>query len=206
MVAATAPDALGPLLVVGSPISCWAGVHSQNPMRYTGGPLGGTWSTSLCDDLGNGIFDGAHLVRNFESLNPANTLWAKQYNLWSKIDTEAPRYLDFERYWGGHVLLTGEEMQFIADELFVGSRLTRGEMQTSEGIAIDIRNIRSPIVIFCSNGDNITPPQQALRWILDLYDSVDEIRGIWTDIHLFGPSRHWPSWNIPLGSRRSKRA
>ena len=27
---------------------------------------------------------------------------------------------------------------------------------------------------FC-RGDNITPPQQALDWILDLYDNVDEI-------------------------------
>ena len=30
--------------------------------------------------------------------------------------------------------------------------------------------------MFCSKGDNITPPQQALDWILDLYDSVDDIR------------------------------
>ena len=41
---------------------------------------------------------------------------------------------------------------------------------------IDLRNIRSPIVVFCSKGDNITPPQQALDWILDLYENVDEIR------------------------------
>ena len=39
-----------------------------------------------------------------------------------------------------------------------------------------MRNIRSPIVVFCSKGDNITPPQQALGWILDLYEDVDEIR------------------------------
>jgi hypothetical protein len=31
-------------------------------------------------------------------------------------------------------------------------------------------------VVFCSKGDNITPPQQALDWILDLYADVDEIR------------------------------
>ena len=30
--------------------------------------------------------------------------------------------------------------------------------------------------MFCSKGDNVTPPQQALGWILDLYDDVDEIR------------------------------
>jgi hypothetical protein len=31
-------------------------------------------------------------------------------------------------------------------------------------------------VVFCSKGDNVTPPQQALDWILDLYHDVDEIR------------------------------
>jgi len=46
----------------------------------------------------------------------------------------------------------------------------------SDGTAVDLRNIRSPIVVFCSKGDNITPPQQALHWILDLYADVDEIR------------------------------
>jgi hypothetical protein len=30
--------------------------------------------------------------------------------------------------------------------------------------------------VFCSKGDNVTPPQQALDWILDLYDDVEEIR------------------------------
>jgi hypothetical protein len=30
--------------------------------------------------------------------------------------------------------------------------------------------------VFCSKGDNITPPQQALDWILDLYDDVNDIR------------------------------
>ena len=57
----------------------------------------------MTSDLGGGKFDGAWLVQNFESMNPANTLWTKQYNLYSKIDTEAPRYLEFERWWGGHV-------------------------------------------------------------------------------------------------------
>jgi len=41
---------------------------------------------------------------------------------------------------------------------------------------VDLRNIRSPIVVFCSKGDNITPPQQALDWIFDLYGDVNEIR------------------------------
>src|SRR5208282_499872 len=45
----------------------------------------------------------------------------------------------------------------------------------SDGLRVDLRNIKSPIIVFCSKGDNITPPQQALDWILDLYDHEDEI-------------------------------
>ena len=52
--------------------------------------LGGSWLTALAGDLGNGIFDGACAGRRTSrALNPANTLWSKQYNLYSKIDTEA---------------------------------------------------------------------------------------------------------------------
>ena len=43
-------------------------------------------------------------------------------------------------------------------------------------MAIDLRNIRSPIVVFCSKGDNVTPPQQALGSILELYEDVEQIR------------------------------
>ncbi|HEX9156076.1 MAG TPA: DUF3141 domain-containing protein, partial [Nitrospira sp.] len=153
-----------------------AGVRGKNPMRYSGGLLGGSWLTAFASDLGQGKFDGAWLVQNFENQNPANTLWSKQYNLYSKIDTEAPRYLGFERWWGGHVNLNAEEIQFIVDELFIGNNLAAGRIQTSDGTTIDLRSIRSPIVVFCSKGDNITPPQQALGWILDLYENVDEIR------------------------------
>jgi len=176
MLAALRPELFGPLIVAGAPLSYWAGVHGQNPMRYSGGLLGGSWLTALTSDLGGGTFDGAWLVQNFEGQNPSNTLWSKQYNVYSKVDTEAPRYLEFERWWGGHVNLNAEEIQFIVDELFVGDNLAAGRIHMSNGEAVDLRNIRSPIVVFCSKGDNITPPQQALDWILDLYDDVDEIR------------------------------
>jgi hypothetical protein len=176
MLAAVRPELFGPIIIAGSPLSYWAGVHGKNPMRYIGGLLGGSWITALTSDLGRGKFDGAWLVQNFENLNPSNTLWSKQYNLYSKVDTEAPRYLGFERWWGGHVNLNAEEIQFIVDELFIGNHLAAATIQTSDGTPIDLRNIRSPIVVFCSKGDNITPPQQALGWILDLYDNVDEIR------------------------------
>lgn len=175
LTAAIRPDLAGPIILAGSPLSYWEGVHGKSPMRYTGGLLGGSWLATLASDLGCDIFDGALLVQNFENLNPANTYWKKDYNLYSKIDTEAQRFLDFEKWWGHPILLNGEEMQFIVDELFVGNKLAAGRILTSDGLRVDLRNIRSPIVVFCSQGDNITPPQQALGWILDLYATDEEI-------------------------------
>ncbi len=67
-------------------------------------------------------------------------------------------------------------MQWIVDQLFVGNRLATAEIVTSDGVRIDLRNIRSPILCFCSKGDNITPPQQALGWIVDLYGKDDDLR------------------------------
>ncbi len=175
MMAAIRPDLTGAIMLAGTPLSYWAGVRGKNPMRYTGGLLGGTWLTALSGDLGHGIFDGANLVANFELLNPANTYWSKAYNVYSKVDTERQRFLDFETWWGNPVLLNAEEMQWIADNLFVGNRLATGQLRTTDGVRIDLRNIQSPIIVFCSWGDNITPPQQALHWILDLYDHEHEI-------------------------------
>ena len=176
ILASLRPELFGPVIVAGAPLAYWAGVHGQYPMRYSGGLLGGSWLTALSSDLGAGKFDGAWLVQNFESQNPSNTLWSKQYNVYSRVDTEADRYLEFERWWGAHVNLNAEEIQFIVDELFIGNNLAAGRITMSDGTRVDLRNIRSPIVVFCSEGDNITPPQQALHWILDLYADVDEIR------------------------------
>jgi hypothetical protein len=175
MMAAVHPHLAGPIMLAGSPLSYWAGVRGKNPLRYLGGVLGGSWTTALCGDLGGGIFDGANLVANFERMNPANTLWQKPYNVYSKVDTEGPRFLDFETWWGSPVLLNACEMQWIADNLFIGNKLSSGALRTSEGVRIDLRNIKSPIIVFCSWGDDITPPQQALGWISDLYDHEREI-------------------------------
>lgn len=175
MVAAVRPELFGPLIIPGSPLSYWAGVEGENPMRYTGGLAGGSWMTALMGDLGGGTFDGANLVANFENLNPANTLWTKNYALWAKVDTEQQRFLEFEKWWGGHIKLNAAEMQWIVDQLFVGNHLATAEIVTSDGARVDLRNIRSPILCFCSKGDNITPPAQALGWIIDLYGSDEDL-------------------------------
>ncbi|QTP55492.1 DUF3141 domain-containing protein [Billgrantia sulfidoxydans] len=175
MAASLEPEVFGPILIAGAPLSYWSGERGKAPMRYTGGMTGGSWMTTLASDLGDGLFDGALLVQNFERLNPANTWWDKQYRLYANVDTEAERYLNFERWWGGHVVLGGEEIQYIVDNLFVGNRLSTAQLVTSDGRRIDLRNVRSPVVVFCSQGDDITPPPQALGWVRDLYGDTDDI-------------------------------
>jgi len=177
ILASVAHKIVGPILLAGTPLSYWAGVEGKNPMRYNGGLAGGTWPVSLLGDLGAGKFDGAWLVHNFEQLNPANTYWGKLYHLFANVDTEAERFLSFERWWGGHYLLNREEIDWITQNLFVGNRLTSGEITSADGVhRVDMRNIRSPIIVFASWGDNITPPQQALNWIPDLYVDAEDIR------------------------------
>ncbi len=173
---AAAPEAASVVAIAGAPLSYWAGVEGRNPLRYFGGLMGGNWAAGLVSDLGDGIFDGANLVVNFENLNPANALLEKPYGLYSRVDTEAPRFLEFERWWGGYFLMTKAEILEITSELFIGNKLTRGEIVANDGTPIDLRAIRAPIVVICSEGDNITPPPQALNWVLDLYQDVDEIR------------------------------
>ena len=180
MLAACGPEDVGPVVINGAPMSYWGGAwregEGDNPMRYSAGLLGGTWLASLTADLGHGIFDGAWLVQNFENLNPANTLWDKYYHLFANIDTEPARFLEFERWWGGYFLMNREEIEWITKNLFVGNKLWSGQVRGEGGRPFDLREIRSPIVLFASLGDNITPPQQAFNWVADVYGSTDEIK------------------------------
>jgi hypothetical protein len=176
MVAMLRPGLFGPCLVAGSPMSYWQGVHGKDPMRYSGGLLGGSWLTAMTSDLGNGKFDGTGLILNFDILNPANWLWGKQYEVYTHIDTGAERYLEFEKWWGDFIELNGGELQYLVDNLFIGDKLTRNELKAHDGTVFDLRNITSPIIVFTSTEDNISPPPQALGWILDLYPDVGDIR------------------------------
>jgi poly(3-hydroxyalkanoate) synthetase len=176
LIGAQRPDITGPMAFNGSPLSYWGGVEGVNPMRYLGGLVGGAWTASLLSDLGNGFFDGANLVANFENLNPANTFWTKQYNVYSNVDTEEKRFLDFEKWWGGFFLLTAEEISTIVNGLFIGNKLEHGQFELERGECIDLNNFKDPIVLFASFGDNITPPQQALNWVVKVYGSSEEIK------------------------------
>ncbi|MGA7329250.1 MAG: DUF3141 domain-containing protein, partial [Rhodomicrobium sp.] len=115
------------------------------------------------------------LVENFDNLNLANWLWTKQYQVYAKVDTEGPRYLEFEKWWGAFIMTNGEEMQWLVDDLFVGDKLTHNQLFSSDGKLFDFRNIASPIICFTSFGDDISPPQQTLGWVLDVYRDVEDI-------------------------------
>ena len=97
LLAATNPDLTGPVVINGAPVATWAGVAGENPMRYNAGILGGTWVPMWLSDLGGGLFDGAHLVQNFEMLNPSRTLFRKYVDLYRDIDKGDERFLEFEK-------------------------------------------------------------------------------------------------------------
>ncbi|QJD58223.1 DUF3141 domain-containing protein [Pseudomonas sp. gcc21] len=167
--AAARPELPGLVIINGAPLSYWAGGAGRNPMRYAGGMLGGAWLTRLGSDLGSGRFDGAWLVSNFDNLDPANTLWAKYYRLFRNIDTEQSSFLDVERWRGNPSLFNSEEIETTVDELFIGNQLVNGPKNPGSGV--DLSQITAPVVMFCSYGDNVTPPQQALNWIAEVYPS-----------------------------------
>lgn len=178
LLAATNPDLTGPIVLNGAPVATWSGEVGRHPMRYNAGVMGGTWQPMLWADLGGGVFDGANLVMNFEMLNPGRTGFRKYADIMASIDDPGARarFLEFERWWGGYFMLNEAEIRWIVEQLFVGNRLTKNTAMLEPGRLVDIKQIRAPIIVFASHGDNITPPQQALNWILDAYAGVDEIR------------------------------
>jgi len=175
ILAATHPDLMGPLVIAGAPLSYWAGSKGRNPFRYLGGVAGGAVPAVLASDLNGGKFDGANLVLNFEQLNPGKTWFRKNFDLFANVDSQADRFLEFECWWSDFYFMNENEIRWIVENLFIGNKLTRGEAFLNDGTPVDLTRIETPVVVFASHGDNITPPQQALNWIPDLYESVEEI-------------------------------
>ncbi|WP_448325988.1 DUF3141 domain-containing protein [Sulfitobacter sp. M13] len=176
LLAAHCEGLAGPVVLNGSPLSYWAGEEGVNPMRVTGGLLGGAWLAHLTADLGDGRFDGAWLAQNFESLKPEKAIWEKYANLLTNVDTERDRFLDFERWWNGFYTLSRPEILSITQNLFIGNQLESGEMTIGDHCVADLRKIKSPMIVFASYGDNITPPAQALGWIPEVYKDTADLK------------------------------
>ncbi|MEO1091024.1 MAG: DUF3141 domain-containing protein [Pseudomonadota bacterium] len=176
LLAATNPDITGPLVLNGAPLAYWSGEQGKNPMRYMGGLLGGIVPALLAADLGNGKFDGANLVMNFETLSPGNVWWKKYYDVFAAPEAQAERFLEFERWWGGYYFMNESEIRWIVENLFVGNKLARGQAFLDAHTRVDLTKVKSPIVVFASHGDNITPVPQAVNWIADCYRDEHEIK------------------------------
>src|SRR5262249_16509655 len=141
----------------------------------SGGLMGGAWLTHFLADLGNGRFDGAWLVQNFENLKP-ESVWQKYATLFTEIDTERERFLEFERWWNGYYMLGREEILGIVENMFIGDRLEEGKLRLCDDCYADLRRIQNPLIIFASSGDNITPPHQALGWIPIVYRNTQDLK------------------------------
>ena len=166
MMAAIRPELTGPIMLAGSPLSYWAGVRGKNPLRYLGGMLGGTWLTTLCRRHGQRHLRRRPFGRQLRIAESRQHLLDQGLQrLFEGRHARRTASSTSRTWWGSPVMLNAEEMQWIADNLFVGNRLSTGQIRTSDGVRVDLRNITAPIIVFCSWGDNITPPQQALDWI-----------------------------------------
>ena len=111
-----------------------------------------------------------------ELLNPGRNFFGKYYDLFANVDRR-PRKIPRIRELVGRLSFHergGNPLDRRA--IFIGNRLSRGEARIEHGRHIDLKAIRSPIIVFASWGDNITPPQQALNWIVDTYADEHEIK------------------------------
>lgn len=162
ILAATHPDIKGPIVMNGAPVAAWSGKVGVDPMRYKAGVNGGTWLAMMSADINNGVFDGAWLVNNFEQMNPYRNYVGKYYDLYKNPTANRERFLDFERWWGGFFTMNEAEIRWIVENIFIGNRIARNTGQLEKRVNIDLRNVKAPIIVFASRGDDITPPPPSI--------------------------------------------
>lgn len=175
LLAADCAGVTGPTILNGAPLSYWGGEAGVNPMRLAGGLTGGVWIARLLADLSGGKFDGAWLAQNFEQLNPGHAYFGKYKALFAQPEIERERFVEFERWWGEFCYLTRDEIVSIVENLFVGNRLEDGGFRICECCYADLHKLKSPMLVFASAGDNITPPQQALGWIAAVWPTTEAL-------------------------------
>ena len=177
LVAAVRPELFGPIITCRLAAIVLGRRARREPDALHWRTVG--WQLAYCahGDLGNGKFDGAWLVTNFENLNPANTLVVKAVQSLFQ-DRQRGTALSRIRTVVGRSRSAQRRGNAVHRRRAVCRQQARRrrDRRDRDGTRFDLRNITSPIIVFCSKADNITPPPQALDWILDLYDSVDEIR------------------------------
>ena len=166
MMAAIRPDLAGPIMLAGSPLSYWAGVRGKNPMRYLGGAAG----RHLADRAGRRSRQ-RHLRRRqsgrqLRVAQPGQHLLEEALQRLFQGRHRGRRASSNSRH-GGAARCCSTPTRCSGSPTICSSATSSPPARSarSDGMRVDLRNIKSPIIVFCSWGDNITPPQQALGWI-----------------------------------------
>ncbi len=189
LLAADCAGVTGPTVLNGAPLSYWGGDTGVNPMRLAGGLTGGVWAARLLADLSGGQFDGAWLAHNFEQLDPGHAHFGKYRALFANPEVEQERFVEFERWWGEYCSLTRDEIVAIVENLFIGNRLEEGVFRICDCCHADLRQLKSPMLVFASSGDNITPPHQALGWVPAVWPTTEAlIAGGQRIVYLLNPT------------------
>lgn len=189
LLAADCAGVTGPTVLNGAPLSYWGGDTGVNPMRLAGGLTGGVWTARLLADLSGGQFDGAWLAHNFEQLDPGHAYFGKYKALFAHPEAERERFVEFERWWGEYCFLTRDEIVSIVENLFIGNRLEDGGFRICDCCHADLRQLKTPMLVFASSGDNITPPHQALGWVSAVWPTTEAlIAGGQRIVYLINPT------------------
>ena len=178
ILAAMNPDITGPLVVNGAPVAYWSGRLGENPMRYNGGLLGGAAAGAAARPTSATASSTAPISSAISRCSIPAATTSASITICSPRPEKAREAASSSSRSGGAAIhfMNEQEIHWIVENLFVGNKLARHEANLEPGRPIDLKAIRTPIIVFASWGDNITPPQQALNWIVDTYADEHEIK------------------------------
>ena len=184
--------------------SCWRARRcpigracaASNPMRYLGGMLGGTWLTALAGDLGQRHLRRRQSGRQFRIAQSGQHLLGEALQRLFQGRHRSRSASSISRP-GGAARCCSMPARCSGSPTTCSSATSspRARSAPPTACASTCATSSSPIIVFCSWGDNITPPQQALGWITDLYDHERRDRRQRPDHRLHAapddrPSRH----------------
>ncbi len=181
MLAAADPDDTGPIVINGAPMSYWGGAWQEgagdNPMRYAGGMLGGTWLASLAADHGRRHVRRRVPGRELREPQPGQHVLGQ---VLPPVRERRHRAAALSRVRALVGRLLPDEPRGDRVDHAQSLRRQQAVERRHEGARPARRStcatIKAPIILFASMGDNITPPQQAFNWVADVYGSTEEIK------------------------------
>ena len=140
---------------------------------------------------------------NSENLNPGNALWDKYTSLFSNIDTEPERFIDFERWWNGFYFLSREEIAAIVENLFIGNQLERGPFRICDGCVADLTRIRNPHVGHLGIFVSASVARLEHRAILESLAEIEALEPGLYEMKIDNPTGD-PDCHRPQSGRRSE--